>query len=63
MCMDNNNERSRQMGKMKGFVEDFLFIVQNDERYKDKDWNWENLPTIEKMWEIIDFHRENDYKS
>ena len=63
MCMDNNNERSRQMGKMKGFVEDFLFIVQNDERYKDKDSHWENLPTIEKMWEIIDFHRENDYKS
>ena len=51
------------MGKMKGFVEDFLFIVQNDERYKDKDWNWDNLPTIEKMWEIVDFHKENDYKS
>ena len=51
------------MGKMKGFVEDFLFIVQNDDRYKDEDWGWNNLPTIEKMWEIMDFHKEKDYKS
>ena len=50
------------MSKMKGFVEDFLFIVQNDDRYKDEDWGWDNLPSIEKMWEIVDIHKEKDYK-
>ena len=63
MRMDDFKERRKQMGKMKGFVEDFLFIVQNDDRYKDEDWGLNNLPTIEKMWEIMDFHKEKDYKS
>ena len=51
------------MGKMKGFVEDFLFIVQNDDRYKDNDWDWNNLPTLEKMWEIIDLHEGKGHKN
>ena len=63
MCVDDFKERRRQKSKMKGFVEDFLFIVQNDDRYKDENWGWDNLPTIEKMCEIVDFHKEKGYKS
>jgi hypothetical protein len=43
------------MGKMKDFVVDFLDIVNNDlrDKYRSKHWDWENLPHIEKMFQVI----------
>lgn len=43
------------MGKIKDFVEDFLHVVNNDlqEKYRDKNWDWSNLPHFEKMVEVL----------
>ena len=43
------------MGKMKDFVEDFLHIVNNDlrDKYGDNHWDWDNLPHVEKMFEVL----------
>ena len=43
------------MGKMKDFVADFLDVVNNDlrDKYRDKDWSWDNLPHVEKMFEVM----------
>ena len=43
------------MGKMKDFVDDFLHIVNNDMRdtYEHREWDWDNLPEIEVMFEVI----------
>ena len=44
-----------KMGKMKDFVDDFLHIVNNDMRdtYEHREWDWENLPEIEIMFEVM----------
>ena len=41
------------MSKMAEFVTDFLEIVADHPKYKDKNWDWDNLPTFETMWEIM----------
>ena len=43
------------MVKMKDFVDDFLHIVNNDMRdtYEHREWDWENLPEIEIMFEVM----------
>ena len=43
---------------MNDFVMDFLEIVQHKERetYEHKNWDWENLPRIEVMFEVINRH-------
>ena len=43
------------MGKMKSFIEDFLDVVNNEMRdeYEDRDWNWDNLPPVETMYEVL----------
>lgn len=46
------------MGKMSDFVMDFLALVGDHEEYNKHNWDWNNLPTFEKMLEIIDKHRE-----
>ena len=40
---------------MKDFVDDFLHIVNNDMRdtYEHREWDWENLPEIEIMFEVM----------
>ena len=49
---DNN------MSKMKDFVDDFLDIVNNEEKdtYYHKEWSWDNLPNVEVMFEVINRH-------
>ena len=44
------------MGKMKDFICDFLDIANNDlkDKYRDKDWDWDNLPHFEKMLKVIE---------
>ena len=46
------------MSKVADFVTDFLTLVADNPKYKDKDWNWDNLPTFEIMWEIVSKNRE-----
>ena len=43
------------MGKIKDFVDDFLHIVNNEmkDTYEHKEWDWENLPEVEIMFEVI----------
>ena len=43
------------MGDMKKFVEDFLYVINNEEydKYKHKDWDWDNLPNVEIMFDVI----------
>ena len=43
------------MGKMNDFVLDFLEIVQHKEKetYEHKNWDWDNLPEIKIMFEVI----------
>ena len=40
---------------MKDFIFDFLDVANNDlrDKYKEKDWDWDNLPHFEKMVEVI----------
>tara|TARA_R100000231_G_scaffold134557_3_gene108208 strand:- start:2697 stop:2912 length:216 start_codon:yes stop_codon:yes gene_type:complete len=47
-----------KMSKMKDFVDDFLHIVNNEEKdtYYHKEWSWDNLPHIEVMFEVINRH-------
>ena len=53
------------MGKMNDFVLDFLEIVQHKEKetYEHKEWDWENLPHIEVMWEVINRYDEKNNKT
>ena len=48
-------QKEQIMGKIKDFVEDFLHVVNNDlqEKYRDKNWDWSNLPHFEKMVEVL----------
>ena len=50
------------MGKMNDFVMDFLEIVQHKERgtYEHKTWDWENLPHIEVMFEVINRYEKKN---
>ena len=50
------------MSKMKDFVDDFLDIVNNEEKdtYCHKEWSWDNLPPIEVMFEVINRHDKNN---
>jgi hypothetical protein len=50
------------MSKMKDFVDDFLDIVNNEEKdtYYHKEWSWDNLPPIEVMFEVINRHDKNN---
>ena len=41
------------MSKVAEFVMDFLTLVADDPEYKDNNWDWDNLPTFETMWEIM----------
>tara|TARA_R100001463_G_scaffold6332_6_gene20895 strand:+ start:4131 stop:4289 length:159 start_codon:yes stop_codon:yes gene_type:complete len=43
------------MGQVKGIIEDFLHVVNNEQRdkYRDKKWDWNNLPHFEKMLEVM----------
>ena len=43
------------MGKIKYYVEDFLDIVNNEmrDKYKNKNWDWGNLPNFEVMSRVI----------
>ena len=52
------------MGKMSDFVMDFLEIVQHKEKetYDHKEWDWDNLPHIEVMYEVIHRHNETNDK-
>ena len=47
---------------MKDFVMDFLEIVQHKERetYEHKNWDWENLPHIEVMFEVINRYEKKN---
>ena len=40
---------------MKDFIFDFLDVANNDlrDKYRDKDWGWDNLPHFEKMLEVM----------
>ena len=51
----NDNKRRQMMGKMKDFIFDFLDVANNDlrDKYRKKDWDWDNLPHFEKMVEVI----------
>ena len=56
--MFNRNDPKRKeiaMGKMKDFVDDFLHIINNEmkETYEHKEWDWDNLPAVEIMFEVI----------
>ena len=44
------------MGKMKDFICDFLDVANNDlkDKYRDKDWDYDNLPHFEKMLKVIE---------
>ena len=46
------------MSKMKDYVDDFLDIVNNEEKdtYYHKEWSWDNLPNVEVMFEVINRH-------
>lgn len=46
------------MGKMKDFIMDFLDIAGPDTEYDKHHWDMDNLPTFEKMLEIMRKHRE-----
>ena len=48
------------MGKMNDFVFDFLEIVNHKEKetYEHKNWDWDNLPDIKIMYEVI--HRYDE---
>ncbi len=46
------------MSKIADFIVDFLTIVEDNPKYTDNDWNWDNLPTFEIMWEIVNKNRE-----
>ena len=51
------------MGRMSDFVMDFLEIVQHKEKetYEHKEWDWDNLPHIEVMYEVIHrYDKENN---
>ena len=50
------------MGKNKNFVDDFLHIVNNEERetYAHKEWGWDNLPHVEIMFEVMRRHDEKN---
>lgn len=43
------------MSKIKDFIHDFLDVVNNDlkDKYKEKDWDWDNLPHFEKMVSVM----------
>ena len=45
------------MSKLADFVLDFLAIVSENPKYKDKGWDWDNLPAFETMWEIVEKDR------
>ena len=45
------------MGKVSDFVMDFLAVVGDNEEYEKENWDWDNLPTFEKMWEIVNNSR------
>jgi hypothetical protein len=53
------------MGKMKDFVDDFLYIVNEaeEETYEHKDWSWDKLPPIEIMFEIVNRYNEKNNKT
>ena len=46
------------MSKMADFVMDFLATAGGYEEYDKHNWDWDNLPPLEKMWEIVEKHRE-----
>ena len=41
------------MSKVSEFVMDFLEVIADRPEYEDKNWDWDNLPTFEIMWEIM----------
>ena len=45
---------------MADFVMDFLTVVGDHKEYSKENWDWDNLPELEKMWEIIEKHRQED---
>ena len=51
----NDDKRRQVMGKMKDFIFDFLDVANNDlrDKYRKKDWDWDNLPHFEKMVSVI----------
>ena len=48
------------MGKLSDFVFDFLGVIGDHKQYDKHNWDWDNLPPIEKMWEIVEKHRKED---
>ena len=46
-----------KMGKLSDFVFDFLGVIGDHKQYDKHNWDWDNLPPIEKMWEIVEKHR------
>ena len=52
------------MGKIKGFIEDFLDVVNNEQKdkYRDKQWDLHNLPLYEKMLEVMEENKTQGEK-
>ena len=47
------------MSESADFILDFLEIIGNDSKYNKHNWNWDNLPPFEKMWEIVNNNRRD----
>ena len=45
------------MSKMADFILEFLETIADNSEYHEHQWDWENLPSYDKMWEIVDKHR------
>ena len=45
------------MSESADFILDFLEIVGSNPKYNKNDWDWDNLPPFEKMWEIVNNNR------
>ncbi len=45
------------MSKSADFILEFLEIVGNSSEYNKYNWDWNNLPSFEKMWEIVNNNR------
>ena len=45
------------MSKMADFILEFLETIAEHSEYHKHNWDWDNIPSEKKMWEIIEKHR------
>ena len=45
------------MSKIANSIVDFLAVIGDHKEYDKHNWNWDNLPAFDKMWEIMETHR------